>query len=106
MCYGKEMEGFRPSQGGSYNWNADPGQRWMLSAAKSGIPAEVFKAEALSNSPPHCMTISGCSSDNGGTNLKSDYYDDFADYLTEVVLHFRDSYGMNLVEHCAKIPEN
>ncbi len=94
MGYGKEMEGFKTTESGSYNWNADPGQRWMLSAAKSRIPAAEFQAEAFSNSPPFWMTISGCASGNGGNNLKTDYYDNFADYLTEVVLHFRDSWGI------------
>jgi O-glycosyl hydrolase len=42
------------------------------------------------------MTNSGCASgaSGGGNNLKTDYYDDFADYLSEVVLHFRDSFGV------------
>ena len=42
------------------------------------------------------MTNSGCASgaSGGGNNLKTDYYDDFAEYLSEVVLHFRDSLGV------------
>jgi len=41
------------------------------------------------------MTKSGCASGNtdGSNNLKDDSYDAFADYLTEVVKHFRDSWG-------------
>jgi O-glycosyl hydrolase len=40
--------------------------------------------------------VSGCADGNpsGGDNLKADYFDDFADYLTEVVKHFRDSLGI------------
>ena len=95
MGYGKEMEGFKDSASSSYNWNADANQRWILQAAKSRIDANEFIAEAFSNSPPYWMTNSGCASgaDDGGNNLRSDYYDDFADYLTEAVLHFRDSWG-------------
>jgi hypothetical protein len=42
------------------------------------------------------MTKSGCASGNtdGSNNLKDDSYDAFADYLTEVVKHFRDSWGI------------
>ena len=42
------------------------------------------------------MTKSGCASGStdGSNNLKDDSYDAFADYLTEVVKHFRDSWGV------------
>jgi O-glycosyl hydrolase len=52
--------------------------------------------EAFSSSPPCWMTSSGCASGNtdGSNNLKDDSYDAFADYLTEVVKHYRDSYGI------------
>ncbi|MBN2536448.1 MAG: hypothetical protein JXB88_26425 [Spirochaetales bacterium] len=96
MGFGKEMEGFKASASSSYDWSKDANQRWILQAAKSRIPADEFIAEAFSNSPPYWMTNSGCASgaEGGGNNLRSDSYDDFADYLTEVVLHFRDSWGI------------
>ena len=52
--------------------------------------------EAFSNSPPYWMTKSGCASGStdGSNNLKDDSYDAFADYLTEVVKHYRDSFGI------------
>jgi O-glycosyl hydrolase len=52
--------------------------------------------EAFSNSPPYWMTESGCASgsNDGGNNLRDDSYDAFADYLTEVVRHYRDEYGI------------
>jgi O-glycosyl hydrolase len=52
--------------------------------------------EAFSNSPPHWMTKSGCvsGSSDGSNNLKDDSYDAFADYLTEVVEHYRDAFGI------------
>jgi O-glycosyl hydrolase len=42
------------------------------------------------------MTESGCASgsNDGSNNLKSDAYDAFADYLTEVVRHYKDEYGV------------
>lgn len=96
MGYGKEMEGFKPTESGAYDWTADANQRSLLDAAIARIPAEERLLEAFSNSPPYWMTVSGCASGNGGTdNLKSDYYDDFVDYLAEVVLHFRDEWGIS-----------
>jgi O-glycosyl hydrolase len=91
MGAGKEMPGFKASASSEYDWNADENQRWMLDAAIARIPAAEFVAEAFSNSPPYWMTISGCASgaSDGRNNLKSDQYDEFADYLTEVVLHFK-----------------
>jgi O-glycosyl hydrolase len=97
MGYGKEMPGFKPTEGGDYDFDADANQRWMLDAAIARIDASDIILEAFSNSPPWWMTNSGCASGaQGGTNnLKSEYVDDFADYLTEVVLHFRDSWGIS-----------
>ncbi len=94
MQPGKKMPGFKPTESGSYDWTQDANQRWILAAAKSRIASDEFIAEAFSNSPPYWMTNSGCASGNSGgsNNLKTGYYDDLADYLTEVVKHFRDSW--------------
>ena len=42
------------------------------------------------------MTKSGCvsGSSDGSDNLKEDYFDDFADYLSEVALHFKKEWGI------------
>ena len=96
MKYGSEMQGFKPSAASPYDWSADANQRWFLCAAKKRIHPREFIAEAFSNSPPYWMTYSGCASgaSDGGNNLDSLYYDDFADYLTEVVRHFRTCWGI------------
>lgn len=83
---------------GSWNWNADATQRAVLNRLIERVKyygSDVI-LEAFSNSPPYWMTKSGCASgtSDGSNNLKDDYYDDFADYLTEVVKHFRDSWGI------------
>jgi O-glycosyl hydrolase len=90
--YRKAVPGYQPSPG-VYDWTADANQRYMLQAAKA---QGVNIIEAFANSAPYWMTISGSVSGaaNGGNNLKPDYYDDFADYLTEVVKHFRDQWGI------------
>jgi O-glycosyl hydrolase len=96
MGAGKEMPGFKATASSAYDWNADANQVWMLKAARSRIPAAQFITEAFSNSPPYWMTVSGCASGatDGGNNLKSDAYDDFVDYLSEVVLHFKNTEGL------------
>ncbi len=96
MGAGKLMDGFKASATAQYDWTKDAGQRWCLGAAKKRIPSSWFISEAFSNSPPYWMTSSGCASGNSGgsNNLKADYYDDFADYLTEVVKKFRDDWGI------------
>lgn len=88
------MPGFRPSESGPYDWRADSLQLRMLKALLARAREPVL--EAFSNSPPWWMTKSGCAAGNtdGSDNLKEDYYDDFADYLTEVVRHLRDSLGL------------
>ncbi|CAI6077187.1 hypothetical protein PAECIP112173_02467 [Paenibacillus sp. JJ-100] len=90
--YRKAVPGFQPSPG-VYDWTADANQRYILQAAKA---QGVNIIEAFANSAPYWMTISGSVSGaaNGENNLKPDYYDDFADYLTEVVKHFRDHWGI------------
>ena len=89
----REMPGFSPSQG-TWDWDADANQRAILQRiveAGTGIVLEAF-----SNSPPYWMTKSSCASgsSDGSNNLKDDSYDAFADYLTEVVLHYRDEFGI------------
>lgn len=92
MRVSAEIPGYEPSPG-VWDWSADAGQRWVLQQA---VGKGVNITEAFSNSPPYWMTDSQCSagSANGGNNLKSDMYDEFADYLTEVVKHFRDNWGI------------
>ncbi|TYP79865.1 O-glycosyl hydrolase [Paenibacillus methanolicus] len=96
MEYRARVPGFKTSETAAYDWTRDSNQRWLLSAAKSRIPSGEFIAEAFANSPPWWMTKSG--SVTGGTdaaeNLKDDMYDEFADYLTTVTQHFRDSWGI------------
>ncbi len=89
----KDMPGFEPSAG-TWDWTADAEQRAVLQqilASGTGVILEAF-----SNSPPYWMTKSGCASgsSDGSNNLKDDSYATFADYLTEVVKHYRDAFGI------------
>lgn len=93
----RDMPGYQSSTG-AWNWNADANQRSVLNRLieRGKYFGYNMILEAFSNSPPYWMTKSSCASGNtdGSNNLKDDYYDDFAEYLTEVVKHFRDEWGI------------
>ena len=90
-----EMPGFLNASG-TWDWNADANQRNVLRRIVERDPNAIL--EAFSNSPPYWMTKSGCASGNtdGSNNLKDDSYEAFADYLTEVVKHYKDTFGDHL----------
>ena len=89
----KDMPGFKTAAG-MWTWDADANQRAILQRIMERGSEVIL--EAFSNSPPYWMTKSGCASgsSDGSNNLKDDAYDDFADYLTEVVKHYRDTFGI------------
>lgn len=87
------IPGYEPSLG-RWDWNADANQRRIL---KEAISMGANQLEAFSNSPPWWMTISGSvtgAKKSHEDNLSPQYYDAFADYLTEVVKHFHDDWGI------------
>ena len=88
-----DMPGFL-SENGTWDWTADARQTAVLTRLASTGQDVIL--EAFSNSPPYWMTYSGCSSGSvdGSDNLRDDSYDAFADYLTEVVRHYRDELGI------------
>lgn len=93
MPWFRQMEGFAPAAG-RWNWDADPGQRWMLAAA---LQRGVTHAEAFSNAPPYWMTLSQCAS--GGADPKHDnlapgHEEVFVAYLATVVQHFQTAWGV------------
>jgi O-glycosyl hydrolase len=93
MGANKDLPGFQ-SAAGTWNWDADVRQTSVLKQILAR--GENVILEAFSNSPPYWMTNSGCASGNadGSNNLRDDSYPAFADYLTEVVLHYRDVLGI------------
>lgn len=79
---------------GSYDWEKCMGQRYFMQRARE---LGVEKFILFSNSPPVQYTYNGQGrSDRGGhANLKSEYFDDFADYLVDVTSHFHaDGYNI------------
>ena len=62
---------------------------------KERRPDAIF--EAFSNSAPYYMTVSGCCGghkDATKDNLRPECYAEFAHYLVDVCLHYRDKYGI------------
>ena len=86
-----DVPGWKPTEAGAYDWNADAGQRRTMAFLRRKTRNPIW--EAFSNSPPWWMTKSGCASGNtdGSNNLKDDYYDDFAEYLVSVTKHLQET---------------
>ncbi|HEY3370078.1 MAG TPA: glycoside hydrolase [Prolixibacteraceae bacterium] len=99
---GGDMPGYKASLIAPYDWSQDANQRKIIQQliasriAKSGV--NDIQIVAFSNSPPYWMTRSGCSAgsvEGNVGNLKSDMFDDFADYLTEVTKYYHDNWGIS-----------
>lgn len=77
---------------GKYDWSREAGQRWFLRAAKA---RGVHQFLATIYSPPSWLTRNGLSNlgadTNSTTNLKPGAEDEFAGYITDILLHFRDN---------------
>ena len=92
LSFRAAVPGYEPSPG-VWDWTADAGQRWVLQAA---IQKGADQLEAFSNSPPWWATRSGSvtGAPKGADNLKPEFDGAFADYLTTVVAHFRNTWGI------------
>jgi O-glycosyl hydrolase len=79
---------------GSYDWNKQAGQQYFLQKAKDyGCESFVM----FSNSPPVNFTNNGKAFSASGSvsNLRTECYDDFADYMTTVAKYFKEQKGIN-----------
>jgi len=79
-----------------FDGTQDENQRNVLLRALAAC-GDGFIAEAFSNSPPYYMTESGCSSGAvhaSANNLRADQVDAFAQYLAQVVLYYKEHYGI------------
>lgn len=73
-----------------FDWSRRQGQQWFLRRARD---MDIEGLTLTSLSAPHWMTKNGrtyCSNAVGSTNLDPARVDDYAEYLTEVMAHFRD----------------
>lgn len=77
---------------GQYDWTRQPGARWFLRAAKA---RGVQQFAATVYSPPLRLTRNGLSNlgrdTNATTNLKPGAENAFAQYLSDILRHFRDN---------------
>lgn len=93
-----EIPGFKAYEDSEYDWSADEAQIKIMRKIKERRPDAVF--EAFSNSAPWWMTYSGCCSGNssaGKDNLKPEYYEAFADYLIDVMVHIKEVEGIEFL---------
>ncbi len=86
---------FLSGENSDYDWDAQAGQRWLMQAAKArGIGQFV----AFTHSAPFWMNKNGhtqCDQSVGSTNLKMEYEESFAQFLADVLIHFRDAEGID-----------
>lgn len=78
---------------GVYDWSRDANSIWVMKAAQAeGVDEFV----AFVNSPPARMTVSGFTTGGvkGKSNLPPEMYDDFAQYLVDVVRHLQEDEGI------------
>jgi O-glycosyl hydrolase len=89
----KRVESFLAPDG-TYNWNKQAGYQWFLRKAKDyGVENLI----AFSNTPPVQFTQNGLgfkTVKDYKANLKPDKYNDYANFLTEVIKHF-DKAGLH-----------
>ncbi len=94
MSSRNNMPGYKKSATSAYDWKQDTNQRLILLKLNK-LRKDVIN-EAFINSPPYWMTKSGCASGNtdGSDNLNDTQYAAYADYITEVVKHYKDKFGI------------
>jgi O-glycosyl hydrolase len=90
----RRSESFLDSKG-NYNWTKQTGQQWFLkSAKKHGVDQFL----AFSITPPVQWTKNGKgyngNNKDGEINLKDEYFDEYADFMVNVLNHF-DSKGIS-----------
>jgi Ricin-type beta-trefoil lectin domain-like/O-Glycosyl hydrolase family 30/Bacterial Ig domain/HYR domain len=85
---------YKPSPDAPYDWTANANQRKILLGLLKRNPRAIL--EAISYSPPYWMTSSGCSSGavDGVPNLPAASVEPFADFLTDIVKHYHDEFGI------------
>lgn len=87
----RRAESFLTSMG--YDWNAQQGQRWFLTAAKT---RGVSEFTAFSNSPPIVLTKNGKAYSSGGSsaNINELNFNNYAEFLTSVIENIKTNEGI------------
>lgn len=88
----------------AFDWTRREGQQWFL---RRGRDMGLTKFTLASISPPWWLTKNGltyCSPNSGTTNIELAQMDAYADYLIDVLLHFRDQEGITFA-HVSPVNE-
>ncbi|MEJ7830655.1 MAG: RICIN domain-containing protein, partial [Segetibacter sp.] len=95
---GGAMPGYKSTRTSSYNWLADSNQIKVLKKLYALKSSAIY--EMAGYSPPYWMTKSGCAAGNtdGSDNLLDADYGTYANYLTDIVKHFKDVEGVNITK--------
>ncbi|MFD2725166.1 glycoside hydrolase [Hyunsoonleella rubra] len=94
----REMECYMAPDG-SFDWTKQAGEQWFMSKAKE---YGINKFTMWTGSPPYFMTKNGyvfSTSDVPTFNCQPDKYDDFANFLADVVKNYEDK-GYNISTVC------
>lgn len=85
----RRAESFIDAQG-NYDWSKQKGQQWFLKKAKS-YGVDKFLAFSISAPVQWTKNGKGFNGDNkdGEINLKSDHFDDYAQFMVEFLKHFK-----------------
>jgi len=90
-------QAWNPDDASAYDLDADQTQRWWVE--RLAQDDQITHWEAFSNSPPWFMTESGYATggfDSSTDQLRPDSIDQFTGYLTRVVEHLEDTYGIDV----------
>lgn len=85
--------GYEP-QDGAFTWEGHEISLWHC----QGAAARGCRMIAFFNSPPAWMTVSGCTAgsvDGRSDNLRPGMEDRFAQYICDVLAHYRDAWGVD-----------
>lgn len=89
-----DIPSYQP-EAGTWDWTGDAGQLKVLKSA-IGHGADIL--EAFTNAPPYWMTYSKCAAGSVtglSNNLYDDAYDNFAEYVTDVMVYLKEAEGIN-----------
>lgn len=84
---------------GNYDWTKQAGEQWFMSKAKE---YGINKFTVWATAPPYFMSKNGyvfSTPDVTGFNCDPDKYDDYANFLADVVKNYEDK-GFNIVTMC------
>jgi O-glycosyl hydrolase len=93
----KGNDWWNPDNPDMWDWSADEGQQWWLSAVKARVPQDRLLIEAKAYSPPWFMTVSGDvagAKEKYQPNLRPGFEAKFAEYLVRSMQGLEKIHGI------------